>query len=222
MVNRINLILQAKNLSSKQFAEEIGVQPSGLSHILSGRNNPSLDFMMKVVNRYPEIDIKWLMFGRGEMYDQGHRQSVSAPSASTVQAGQVRPAEASPIVNAVSASPSQVAAASVAPQPPVATASKHDKMSVPELDFGNDSVSNPSVETSAPTLFSHTGPVVAVPVAPPASVSGRVGKTMPRENPKNETASAVDSNFPIFATTKKIVKIVVLYDDKTFTEYFPE
>ena len=39
MINRINLILQAKNITAKQFAEEIGIQPSGMSHILSGRNN---------------------------------------------------------------------------------------------------------------------------------------------------------------------------------------
>ena len=68
MIDRINLILRAKNITARQFAEEIGVQPSGMSHILSGRNRPSLDFVMKVVNRYPEIDIKWLMFGEGEMY----------------------------------------------------------------------------------------------------------------------------------------------------------
>lgn len=68
MVNRINTILQAKNITAKQFAEEIGVQPSGVSHILSGRNNPSLDFVMKVVRRYPEININWLMFGNGEMW----------------------------------------------------------------------------------------------------------------------------------------------------------
>ena len=57
MIDRINLILKAKNLTSRQFAEEIGIQPSGMSHILSGRNRPSLDFVMKVVTRYPEIDI---------------------------------------------------------------------------------------------------------------------------------------------------------------------
>ncbi len=68
MVDRINLILKAKNLTSRQFAEEIGIQPSGMSHILSGRNRPSLDFVMKVVTRYPEIDIKWLTLGEGEMY----------------------------------------------------------------------------------------------------------------------------------------------------------
>jgi transcriptional regulator with XRE-family HTH domain len=78
MIDRINLILKAKNLSAKQFAEEIGIQPSGMSHILSGRNNPSLDFVMKVMKRYPEIDINWLMSGKGEMYVFG------TPSAKSV------------------------------------------------------------------------------------------------------------------------------------------
>lgn len=68
MVDRINLILKAKNITPRQFAEEIGIQPSGMSHILAGRNRPSLDFVMKVVSRYPEIDIKWLTLGVGEMF----------------------------------------------------------------------------------------------------------------------------------------------------------
>ena len=68
MINRINLILKAKNITARQFAEEIGIQPSGMSHIMSGRNNPSLEFVNKVVRRYPEIDANWLLLGRGEMY----------------------------------------------------------------------------------------------------------------------------------------------------------
>lgn len=75
MVNRINLLLKAKNLTAKQFADEIGIQPSGMSHILSGRNNPSLDFVTKVIKRYPEIDIRWLMFGIGEMYDMKNKHT---------------------------------------------------------------------------------------------------------------------------------------------------
>ena len=62
------MILRAKNITAKQFAEEIGIQPSGMSHILGGRNNPSLDFVSKVLRRYPEIDANWLLLGRGEMY----------------------------------------------------------------------------------------------------------------------------------------------------------
>lgn len=68
MIDRINLVLQAKNISARQFAEEIGIQPSGMSHIMSGRNKPSLEFVAKVIRRYPEIDANWLLMGRGEMY----------------------------------------------------------------------------------------------------------------------------------------------------------
>lgn len=57
-----------ENKSSAQLAEEIGVQPSGISHILSGRNKPSLDFVLKMLSRYTFISTEWLLFGRGRMY----------------------------------------------------------------------------------------------------------------------------------------------------------
>ncbi|MCX6231566.1 MAG: helix-turn-helix transcriptional regulator [Bacteroidetes bacterium] len=68
MLNRILLILKTQNLSSSQFADEIGVQRSGISHILSGRNNPSLEFVTKILKRYPEINSDWILFGKGSMY----------------------------------------------------------------------------------------------------------------------------------------------------------
>jgi len=68
MINRILLILKTQNLSSSQFADEIGVQRSSISHILSGRNNPSLEFVTKILKRYPEINADWILFGRGSMY----------------------------------------------------------------------------------------------------------------------------------------------------------
>ena len=58
MVERINLLLKAKNITARQFAEEIGIQPSGMSHIMSGRNNPSLDFVMKVDSLANDYDAK--------------------------------------------------------------------------------------------------------------------------------------------------------------------
>ena len=76
MINRINLILRAKNITARQFAEEIGIQPSGMSHILGGRNNPSLDFAVKVLKRYPEIDANWLLLGKGAMYGGGEPMAV--------------------------------------------------------------------------------------------------------------------------------------------------
>lgn len=68
MKERILEFLRAENKSSAQMAEEIGVQPSGISHILSGRNNPSLDFVMKMLEKYADLSTEWLLFGKGPMY----------------------------------------------------------------------------------------------------------------------------------------------------------
>jgi transcriptional regulator with XRE-family HTH domain len=74
MTDRIQLILKSKNLSSSQFADEIQVQRSSISHILSGRNKPSLDFIMKILSTYPEVDADWLIFGKGQMVKQENTQ----------------------------------------------------------------------------------------------------------------------------------------------------
>jgi len=55
------------NLSPSQFADEIQVQRSSISHILSGRNKPSLDFVLKILSTYPDINSEWLMFGKDKM-----------------------------------------------------------------------------------------------------------------------------------------------------------
>ncbi len=68
MKERLITFLQTENKSYAQFAEEIGVQASGISHILSGRNRPSLDFVLKMLTRYPSLSTDWLLFGRGPVY----------------------------------------------------------------------------------------------------------------------------------------------------------
>lgn len=70
MKERILEFLNSQNKTSSQFAEEIGVEPSGISHIISGRNKPSLDFVLKMLSRYPFISSDWLLFGRGNMFNQ--------------------------------------------------------------------------------------------------------------------------------------------------------
>ena len=70
MIDRIQLILKSKSLSPSQFADEIQVQRSSISHILSGRNKPSLDFVMKILSAYQEVNADWLIFGKGQMVKQ--------------------------------------------------------------------------------------------------------------------------------------------------------
>ena len=76
MNERIRQFLLTENKSSAQFAEEIGVQPSGISHILSGRNKPSLDFIIKMLERYRNLSVDWLLFGHGTMYREGEMMDL--------------------------------------------------------------------------------------------------------------------------------------------------
>jgi transcriptional regulator with XRE-family HTH domain len=63
---RLQKIINFYDETASSFAEKIGVQRSSISHILSGRNKPSLDFVMKVLNSYPEVELYWLLNGKGE------------------------------------------------------------------------------------------------------------------------------------------------------------
>ena len=59
--DKIKQILADKNISPSLFADEIGIQRSSMSHILAGRNKPSLDIVQKIVKRYPELGTNWIM-----------------------------------------------------------------------------------------------------------------------------------------------------------------
>jgi transcriptional regulator with XRE-family HTH domain len=92
MKDRILEFLRAENKSSAQLAEEIGVQPSGISHILSGRNNPSLDFVLKMLEKYKLLSTDWLLFGKGSMYKGIQMQTLfDEPSGSVSENGKVLP-----------------------------------------------------------------------------------------------------------------------------------
>ena len=63
--NRLQKVIDFYDETASGFAEKIGVQRSSISHILSGRNKPSLDFVMKVLHSYPEVELYWLLNGKG-------------------------------------------------------------------------------------------------------------------------------------------------------------
>ena len=65
--DRIAHIIRAKNMTAAEFAVKLGIQPSNISHLLSGRNNPSLDFVRKLKETFPEYSLDWIVFGKGPM-----------------------------------------------------------------------------------------------------------------------------------------------------------
>jgi transcriptional regulator with XRE-family HTH domain len=64
-IKRLEIILDYYSLSASSFADKIGAQRSSMSHLLSGRNKPSLDFMLKIMEVFPEVDLYWLLNGAG-------------------------------------------------------------------------------------------------------------------------------------------------------------
>ena len=67
MVERIKLIMEYKQLTPAQFAESLGINRSNLTHIFSGRNLPSLEFVRRILTTYPDISTEWLIMNVGNM-----------------------------------------------------------------------------------------------------------------------------------------------------------
>lgn len=77
MNRRFQTILDLENLSPAQLADRLGVQRSGISHILSGRNKPSFELLQRVVQSFPEISAEWLITGNGKPLKEQNQAAAS-------------------------------------------------------------------------------------------------------------------------------------------------
>ncbi|MDR2680612.1 MAG: helix-turn-helix domain-containing protein [Tannerella sp.] len=80
MKDRIIQIMKEEKMNASRFSEAIGIQRAAISHLLAGRNNPSLDMIMKILNKFTTISPDWLLFGEGQIR---RIQGNSASSANT-------------------------------------------------------------------------------------------------------------------------------------------
>ena len=76
MKERIIQIMNQEGLNHAKFAEEIGIQRAAMSHITSGRNNPSMDVVIKILERFKQINPDWLIFGTGNMTRENFQASL--------------------------------------------------------------------------------------------------------------------------------------------------
>jgi transcriptional regulator with XRE-family HTH domain len=84
MKDQLIKIMTHFNITATRFADEIGVQRSSISHILSGRNKPSYDFILRVIEKYPAVNTQWLLTGKGDMI-QGKAETISSINSDTDQ-----------------------------------------------------------------------------------------------------------------------------------------
>ncbi|MCC9043770.1 helix-turn-helix domain-containing protein [Myroides sp. M-43] len=76
-VNRLEFILHNYDYTASSFADKIGVQRSSLSHLLSGRNKPSLDFILKINDAFSELSLEWLLKGTGNYLEKDNTTTIT-------------------------------------------------------------------------------------------------------------------------------------------------
>lgn len=225
MVERIREILQANQLTPTQFADSIGVARPIISHILSGRNKPSLEVVQKILTAFPQLSLDWLLKGTGSML-------AEAPAATPASAGQRVVAPVALI---------EEPAATPLPTPKALKAPRYRPQPAPVV-----SVAHQSTQNAPQPLVAVPHPAgAAVPVKEPIAIpseaghqSARVADTVAAIAPvpvpvaantvANATATApvqaADMSLAsAFAEPGKVIRrIVIFYQDGTFTDYQPE
>ena len=169
MKERLIQLLDLEQLSPSKFADLIGVQRSSISHVLSGRNKPSFDFLQKTLKAFPGLNASWLLLGEGTMYERMGR-TVSG-NLFDAQLDREVPAEAS-----VSDSP--------APS---------QEISRPEKAIIQDETGDEPPEEEA----------------------------SPEEGEKNRQLGKGADLEKISGSSKRIVQVMVLYEDDTFRSFRP-
>lgn len=74
---RLQQVLEMEEVSQAQFADKLGIQRGGLCHLLSGRNKPSFDFIVKLITSYPTVNPDWLLTGKGKPYKNDNSPEIA-------------------------------------------------------------------------------------------------------------------------------------------------
>lgn len=196
MKDRIKKIQEYSGLSLGVFASRTGIKSASLSHILNGRNNPSLDVVMKIHETFPEISWEWMLYGTGPMLNGGNDN--------TIENRQVEPNFA--------ASPAQTNRTIFDNDPVKSDETDFEKNNEEdEIDYNIDT--NVDDLKSTKTIEDPSSKTKETTVIPQKSETEIIDSFINSESFKN----IVDAHSK--AKEKAVKKIIVLYDDDTFAEY---
>ena len=83
-IKRLEFLMDNYSLNASAFADKIGVQRSSISHLLSGRNKPSLDFVLKIQEFFPEVNLYWILNGKEKFLKSEQKESTNIFSKPTI------------------------------------------------------------------------------------------------------------------------------------------
>ncbi len=234
MNTRLQQFLELENLTPARLADMLGVQRSGLSHILSGRNKPSYDFLTRFLTKFPHINADWLMTGKGKAYRESNESviiSAPLPPSSTSQIpacpsgknfqgnGQNHYGNGS---NFLGAGPNVQTAAQNLQQSQFGNYSNEQSFQSAQLGatpYGGLSDENSPILDNLDELFpegnSDCSTADSTYTANIEDISTNPGSQQPSENCVNSASKA-----PI-GKKKRIKRVIVFYSDGSFDELFP-
>ncbi|MBJ6109526.1 helix-turn-helix domain-containing protein [Hymenobacter sp. BT523] len=211
MVERIRTLLEARQLTPTQFADAIGVARPIVSHILSGRNKPSLEVVQRILAAMPDLSMPWLLNGTGPMLAVGASEAASPPAAALAQPSSppvLAPAPATP--------PEPRKAVQQEPVTEAASLPKPETQPSRPRQAPKPATSAPLPKRFAPKLKATPAPVASAPNEP-APVASPAGLTKPPQATGPDMAAQLLAN-----SEKPIRRIVIFYRDGSFADYQPE
>ena len=197
MNRRFQTILDLENLSPAQLADRLGVQRSGISHILSGRNKPSFELLQRVVQSFPEISAEWLITGNGKPLKEQNQAAASGAASSA----------ASSAANSRSSGNTPSTTPSISPS----TTSGSNNSST----SGTISGATPPFEGLFNSSEAATEPQIPAQTSDIEGIEDEISDFQPLQS------SIFDVNPANDREKRALKRVILIYNDNTFEELLP-
>ena len=201
MNRRFQTILDLENLSPAQLADRLGVQRSGISHILSGRNRPSFELLQRVVQSFPEISAEWLITGNGKPLKE-QNQAAASGAASSAASGAASGATSS-------AANSRSSGTTPSISPSTTSGSNNSSTS------GTISGATPPFEGLFNSSESATEPQIPAQTSDIEGIEDEISDFQPLQS------SIFDANPANDREKRALKRVILIYNDNTFEELLP-
>ncbi len=224
MNTRLQQFLELENLTPARLADMLGIQRSGLSHILSGRNKPSYDFLNRILMKFPHINADWLMTGRGKAYRDPHESVIISGTLPPSQNGsfsQGRHADSSQLYNSVHNGQSYGVSPCESSQSGNSSVGASQLASSPyrTAPFGAQQPEDLPIMDNFEDIYPEADKDEVVPensnIADIENITPDFNTSQPSENGVKAQTKPHDGK------KKRIKRVIVFYNDGSFEELFP-
>ena len=197
MNRRFQTILDLENLSPAQLADRLGVQRSGISHILSGRNKPSFELLQRVVQSFPEISAEWLITGNGKPLKEQNQAAASSATSGAASSA------------ASSAANSRSSGTTPSISPSTTSGSNNSSTS------GTISGATPPFEGLFNSSEAATEPQIPAQTSDIEGIEDEISDFQPLQS------SIFDANPANDREKRALKRVILIYNDNTFEELLP-